>query len=52
MDWVISSGYGGGGAGPVITEKPDGMTDEEVIRRFYQLLGYYYPGPWSFVVSI
>ena len=51
MDWVISSGYGGGGL-PVITEKPDGMTDEEVIRRFYELLGYYYPGPWSFVVLI
>jgi hypothetical protein len=53
MDWVTSSGNsGGGGAGPVITKKPEGMTDEEVMRRFYEVLGYYYPGPWSFVVSV
>ncbi len=53
MDWVTSSGNdGGGGAGPVIIQKPEGMTDDEVIRRFYELLGYYYTGPWSFVVHV
>jgi len=52
MDWVVSFGNGGGGGGPVITKKPEGMTDEEVIRRFYELLGYYYPGPWSFGVPV
>jgi hypothetical protein len=52
MDWVVSSGSGGGGAGPVITVKPDGLTDADVMRRFYEILGYYYPGPWSFVVPI
>jgi hypothetical protein len=52
MDWVVSFGNGGGGGGPVITKKPEGMTDEEVIRRLYELLGYYYPGPWSFEVPV
>ena len=52
MDWVTSSGNGGGGGGPVINKKPDGMTDEEVMRLFYEALGYYYPGPWTFTVEI
>ena len=45
MDWVTSSGNGGGGAGPVINKKPDGMSDEQVMQLFYEELGYYYPGP-------
>jgi hypothetical protein len=52
MDWVISSGNGGGGAMPVINQKPEGMTDEQVMRLFYEALGYYYPGPWTFTVEI
>ncbi len=52
MDWVISSGNGGGGAGPVINQKPDGMTVEQVMRLFYDALGYYHPGPWIFTVDI
>jgi hypothetical protein len=52
MDWVTSSGNGGGGAGPVINQKPDGMTDEQVMRLFYDALGYYHPGPWIFTAEI
>jgi len=52
MDWVTFSGTGGGGAGPKITQKPDGMTDEEVLKRFYEALGYYYPATWTFTVNI
>lgn len=52
MDWVTFSGNGGGGAGPKITQKPDGMTDEEVLRRFYEALGYHFPGKWIFTLDI
>jgi hypothetical protein len=52
MDWVTSSGNGGGGAGPEINKKPAGMTDEQVMRLFYEALGIYYPGPWTFTVEI
>jgi hypothetical protein len=52
MDWVTSSGNGGGGGGPVIHQKPDGMTDEQVMTLFYEAMGYYYPGPWTFSVDI
>jgi hypothetical protein len=52
MDWVTSSGNGGGGGGPVINKKPEGMTDEQVMRVFYEALGYYYPGPWTFMMEI
>jgi len=52
MDWVTSSGNGGGGGGPVINKKPEGMTDEQVMRLFYEALGYYYPGPWTFTLEI
>jgi hypothetical protein len=52
MDWVTSSGAGGGGGGPVINKKPEGMTDEQVMRLFYEALGYYYPGPWTFTLEI
>jgi hypothetical protein len=52
MDWVTSSGNGGGGGGPVITTKPAGMTDDQVMQLFYEALGYYHPGPWTFTVNI
>jgi hypothetical protein len=52
MDWVTSSGNGGGGAAPVINKKPDGMTDEQVMRLFFEALGYYHPGPWVFRLEI
>ena len=52
MDWVTSSGNGGGGGGPVINIKPAGMTDEQVMRLFFEALGTYYPGPWTFTVEI
>ena len=52
MDWVTSSGNGGGGGGPEINKKPEGMTDEQVLRRFYEEMGYYYQGPWTFALEI
>jgi hypothetical protein len=52
MDWVTFSGNGGGGAEPKITQKPDGMTDEEAIKRFYEALGYYFHGTWTFSLDI
>lgn len=52
MDWVTFSGNGGGGAGPEIQKKPAGMTEEQVMRLFFEELGYYYPGPWTFTVEI
>jgi len=52
MDWVQVSGPGGGGSGPVITQKPAGMEDGDVIRKFREALGYYYPGPWVFTVPL
>ncbi len=52
MDWVQVSGPGGGGSGPVITRKPEGMDDMTVIHRFFEVLDYYHPGPWIFEVPI
>lgn len=52
MDWVQASGPGGGGSGPVISQMPEGMSDMDVIHRFYEALGYYYPGPWTFEVTV
>ncbi|MBN2007047.1 MAG: hypothetical protein JXA21_27095 [Anaerolineae bacterium] len=52
MDWVQVSGPGGGGSGPVITQRPEGMDDLAIIHRFYEVLGYDYPGPWEFEVPI
>jgi hypothetical protein len=52
MDWVTSSGNGGGGGGPVINKKPQGMTDEQVLRLFYEEMGYYFPGPWTFTLEL
>ncbi|MDK2982073.1 MAG: hypothetical protein PWQ55_2420 [Chloroflexota bacterium] len=43
---VFFSGSGGGGGGPNIVQKPDGMSDEVALEKFYQALGYQYAGPW------
>jgi len=52
MDYVTFSGNGGGGGGPAIKQKPDGMSDQDVMRLFYEALGYYYIGPWTFTVEV
>jgi hypothetical protein len=52
MDWVTFSGNGGGGAGPEIHKTPAGMTEAQVMRLFWDTLGYYHPGPWIFTVEI
>ncbi len=52
MDYVTFTGNGGGGGGPEIKKKPDGMSDQQVIRLFYRALGYYHTGPWTFTVEI
>jgi hypothetical protein len=52
IDWVTSSGNGGGGGGLIIHQKPAGMTDDQVMRLFYEAMGYYHPGPWKFTVEI
>lgn len=52
IDYVTFAGNGGGGGGPNIKKKPDGMTDQEVLRRFYAALDYYHPGPWTFTIKI
>jgi hypothetical protein len=49
--WTVS-GSGGGGGGYNINSKPEGMSDDEVMRIFYQTLGYYYAGPWVFTFTI
>lgn len=52
MDWWVSHSSSGGSAGPVIVRKPEGMSDLEVIERFYAALGYYYEGPWEFQFTV
>ncbi len=52
IDWVTFSGNGGGGAGPQITRKPEGMSDEEVLRLFSIALGYQFPATWTFTLEI
>lgn len=52
MDWITYTGGGGGGSTYQVTQKPDGMTDEEVLERFYTLLGYYVNGPWVFTIEM
>ncbi len=49
--WTVS-GSGGGGGGYTINSKPDSMSDEEVMRIYYQTLGYYYAGPWVFTFDV
>lgn len=52
LDWVSFSDSGGGGGGLQIKQKPQDMSDMEVIRLFYATLGYYFPGNWTFEVEI
>jgi hypothetical protein len=52
VDLVTSSGNGGGGGGLQINKKPAGMTDDQAQQLFYEALGIYHPGPWTFTVSI
>ncbi len=52
MDWVTFSGNGGGGAGPQIKQKPADMTEMEVLKRFYEALGYTFPANWTFTIDI
>ena len=52
VDLVISSGNGGGGGGLEINKKPAGMTDDQAQQLFYEELGIYHPGPWTFTVNI
>jgi hypothetical protein len=52
IDLVTSSGNGGGGGGLQINKKPAGMTDDQAQQLFYEALGIYHPGPWTFTVSI
>jgi hypothetical protein len=47
-----ASGSGGGGGGYTVNAKPDGMSDDEAMRLFYQTLGYYFAGPWAFTFTI
>jgi hypothetical protein len=28
------------------------MTDDQVMQLFYEAMGYYHPGPWTFTVEI
>jgi hypothetical protein len=49
---ITVSGSGGGGGGYTINSKPEGMSDEEAMRLFYQTLGYYYAGPWTFTFQV
>ncbi len=43
---------GGGGGGSTFTQMPDGMTEQEALRRFEEALGYIHPGPWSFEIQV
>src|SRR5258705_12180605 len=52
IDYITFSGNGGGGGGPVVTIKPDGMSDAEALNKFYEALGYFYQGPWIFILQL
>lgn len=52
MTFSHTTGNHGGAAGPVILRKPEGMSDQEVIQRFYAALGYYFTGPWVFHITV
>jgi hypothetical protein len=52
LDLVTSSGNGGGGGGLEINKKPAGMTDDQAQQLFYEALGLYHLGPWTFTVAI
>lgn len=52
MDYTSISGNGGGGTSFTFKKKPQGMSDEQAMRLFYEVLGYYYSGPWVFRVEL
>ena len=52
MTYTIFSGNGGGGGGPLFTEKPDGTTDIQAYQKFVEALGYVHEGPWVFEVEV
>jgi hypothetical protein len=52
MDYISISGNGGGGTSFTFKKKPQGMSDEQAMRLFYEVLGYYYSGPWVFTVEL
>lgn len=51
IDWEIFQGSGGGG-GPRVVQKPDGMSDDEALERFYQALGYRFDAEWVFTAEL
>lgn len=48
----ITQGQGGGGAGFLITRKPEGMSDHEAYRIIEDSLREIRPGPWAFTIDI
>lgn len=52
-EWNASGGGGGGGGTDYqIKKKPEGMSDDQVMRLYYEALGMYYPGPWTFTIEL
>lgn len=43
---------GGGGGGPLLTQLPEGIGQQEAYQRYLEALGYLYPGPWVFTLDI
>ena len=52
VSYTTMRGDGGGGSSLTVVKKPEGMDDQEVLRRFYDALGTYHPGPWEFSLTI
>ncbi len=52
VSFYLVSGDGGGASGLNILKKPEGMSDQEVNRLFYEALGYYHSGPWVFDLTL
>ncbi|NPV87733.1 MAG: hypothetical protein HPY45_17175 [Anaerolineae bacterium] len=53
IDWETFQGSGGGGGGPRVVQKPDGMQDDEALEKFYQALGYRFEAEnWVFTVEL
>jgi len=50
FEW--GQGDGGGWSGVKVLQKPEGMSDLQVVNRFYEVLGYSHTGPWEFELSI
>jgi hypothetical protein len=52
VQYQTFSASGGGGGGFVFTQKPVGMNDQQAYETLLEALGYEYPGPWKFSVTI